>query len=331
MPTSAPGPFSVPDDLGDAWDEMIQRNRLIQALTDPDASAPIQDSTAVDQSSDGATSGDDLPVGDWMNVRNQQLAGGQANEVTEDPTSDEGSFPSPSADQDSVVQYAAGDDQLSGEAGTDTLSGIVSDLDGPIRDFLAKDANGKLLHPIGHPGFAESLIPIEGAGREALANYQEGHPILGTLNLGMAGLDATGIGEIGTDALKLGLRFGRSNTWNAVRKAAGKQGLLEAYQHGHHIVPRKFIPDWIPDALTNNWLNILPMKDQVIDGIEHTGTQIHRRLHGRAKVDGQILPKFSPLQQVQYGTKASTRALAGYLPGALVRTGVDAMFDDPDN
>jgi len=92
----------------------------------------------------------------------------------------------------------------------------------------------------------------------------------------------------------------------------------------------------VPDAVTNNWLNILPMKDQVIDGVQHTGTQVHRRIHGRAMVDGRFLPKFGPLQQLQYGTKKSTRAILGWVPETVGRMAGDGIVDglnsqDPDD
>jgi hypothetical protein len=215
-----------------------------------------------------------------------------------------------------------GDDELVGGAGNDTLSGadrIVDAVERPLGDFLAKDAQGRPLHPVGHPAFGESLIPVVGSGHEALADFQEGHPWLAAGNLGLAGLEAAGIGEVWSDAAKLGLRIGRSQTWNAVRKAALKDGFIDPFQPGHHIVQRQHIPGWVPDRFANNWLNILPMKDQVIDGVAHTGAQVHRRVHGRAVVNGQLMPRFTPLQQLQYGTKSSTRAVLGAVPETLGR------------
>ena len=221
-----------------------------------------------------------------------------------------------------------GADQLVGSAGDDTLSAtdrLVNAVERPIDNFLAKDAQGRPLHPIGHPGLGESLIPVVGSGHEALADLQEGHPWLAIGNGALAGLETVGVGDVASDVLKLGLRFGRSQTWNAVRKAALKKGLVDPFQPGHHIVQRRYIPNWVPDGVTNNWFNILPMKDQVIDGIAHTGTQVHRRIHGRATVNGELLPKFTPLQKLQYGTKSSTKAVLGWLPEAASRIGVDGI------
>jgi hypothetical protein len=209
---------------------------------------------------------------------------------------------------------------------------IVDAIERPIGDFLAKDAQGRPLHPVGHPGFGESLVPVLGAGHEAAADFQEGHPFLGAANLGLAGLEAAGIGDIWSDGAKLGLRIGRSKTWNAVRKVGLKEGLLEPFKPGHHIIPRKVIPNWVPDGLMNNWLNILPMKDQIIDGVQHTASQVHRRIHGRAMVNGEFLPKFTPIQQFQYGTKNSTRAILGWIPettGRMVGDWAADSLNDP--
>jgi hypothetical protein len=57
-------PFSVPDDLADEWDDMVQRNQALQAANEPlDASAD-----------DVAANGDDVPTADWMAQRTQQIA-----------------------------------------------------------------------------------------------------------------------------------------------------------------------------------------------------------------------------------------------------------------
>lgn len=238
------------------------------------------------------------------------------------------------SDTSDVISGGAGDDELNGNDCSDTVSladRVVDAARRPISDFIAKDANGRPLHPVGHPGLAESMVPVVGSAHEAAADFQEGHPVLGLGNAVLAGLETTGAWDIGTDALKL-VRFGRSNTWGAIRKVALKEGLLEPFNPGHHIVHRKDIPKWVPDFLTNNWLNILPMKDQVIDGVAHTGAQVHRRLHGRAQVGGELLPKFNPMQQLRYGTKKSTRALLGWLPetgGRIVGDGISDWLNDP--
>jgi hypothetical protein len=90
-------PFSVPDDLADGWDDMVRRNRLIQALNDPDGGgnagdappteAPVADygvSQANDQvgpvvRASDANDGADLETSDWMPWRALQVAQGAAS------------------------------------------------------------------------------------------------------------------------------------------------------------------------------------------------------------------------------------------------------------
>ena len=205
---------------------------------------------------------------------------------------------------------------------------VIAAVKDSYRRFRAKDANGKPIYLVGHPGFAESLVPVVGAGHEALADFQEGHPVAGAVNLGLAGWEASGVGTVASDVTKVGLRLGKSQTWGALRKVYGKAGLIEKFQPGHHMIPRSAFPDWVPDRVVHNWLNIKPMADDVVEGIEHTGSQIHRRTHGRANVGGEILPKFNVVQQLRYATKPSTRALLLGGPEAVVRTAADKFLEE---
>jgi hypothetical protein len=238
----------------------------------------------------------------------------------------------------STDDAAASDDLLVGSSDADQLIGGSGDDDlgqrfgatmkKGFQDFMAKDANGRPLHPMGHPGLAESIVPVVGSAHEAVADFQEGHPFLAAANVGLAGLELTGVGDVGSDLVKGGIRFGRSQTWNALRKAYGKEGLIDAFQPGHHIIERQHIPGWVPDRVANHWLNIKPMTDRVIDGVEHTGAQVHRRIHGRARVNGQLMPRFTPLQRLQYATKPSTRGLLGVAPETLGRVVGDGLADN---
>ncbi len=81
--------------------------------------------------------------------------------------------------------------------------------------------------PIGHPGFAESLIPVEGSGREALADLQEGH-YLGALGNGLlAATDVIPAKALGTLGAKVLVKTGAK----AVAEVAGK-GLLKDVTRG---------------------------------------------------------------------------------------------------
>lgn len=50
---------------------------------------------------------------------------------------------------------------------------------------------------VGHPGFAESLIPVWGSGREAVADFQEGDYAGAALNAGLAASDVFLAGAVG--------------------------------------------------------------------------------------------------------------------------------------
>jgi hypothetical protein len=77
MPANAAcGPFSVPDPLGDAWDEAMARNRLLQAPNDPLA---FGDGTVSPPPPDPGADGlndDGLPIDEWLARRAQQVSGG---------------------------------------------------------------------------------------------------------------------------------------------------------------------------------------------------------------------------------------------------------------
>ena len=305
------GPFSVPNPDGDDWDEMVRRNRLLQAANDPLFGAEDEGSSASDEFS--SLNDPTLPMDDWQNLRLRQL-----NDVQGASSSGMG---------EDTLAGGDGDDRIQGGDGLDRVGNAAATA---LQSFSAKDASGRPLHPIGHPGLAESMVPIWGSGREGLAYLQEGHPFLAAANLGLAGAELFGIGEIGSDVAKLGLRLGKSQTWGAVRKAALKQGLIDPFQPGHHIIPRKVIPKWVPDSMTNNWINIKPMADEVIEGVQHTGAQVHRRLHGRAMVNGQWMPEFNWFQKLRYGAKPSGAAALLEAPASVASGAVNKAIDQSD-
>src|SRR6185437_7255109 len=107
MAFNSPGePFSVPDPLAGDWDDMVRRNRLLQAQNDP---LSFEDADAMQPAPDplpDALNDDSLPFADWLTLRAQQLAGDPAARTTdsaltsansltpvnggEDPNTDEG-------------------------------------------------------------------------------------------------------------------------------------------------------------------------------------------------------------------------------------------------
>ena len=76
---------------------------------------------------------------------------------------------------------------------------------GDARNALASLQEAK---PIGKPGFAESLIPIWGSGREALADLQQGDYLGGAFNGALAVSDVVPVKALATAGAKVGLKLG---------------------------------------------------------------------------------------------------------------------------
>jgi hypothetical protein len=122
-----------------------------------------------------------------------------------------------------------------------------------------------------HPGVAESVVPVWGSGREAVADALEGDVVGAVVNTGLALSDLAP----GAYALKAGakgaVKLAGSHTWNATRKWMGKNGLLEAGQHGHHgIIPRNGWGKIVPDGIKNQPWNITATRN----------VEDHMRIHG---------------------------------------------------
>ncbi len=155
--------------------------------------------------------------------------------------------------------------------------------------------------PIGHPGIAESFIPVWGSGREALADLQEQDYGPAALNAALAVADLIpGEAVLGTLA-KGSLKKG-SQTWSAIRPWVGKRWNLEKFQEVHHWgIPQgrwgRNFPDWLKNSLWN--LKAMPSK------------AVHRRITG--KFGGE--PQFNSLEQFWHGTPAWWKAVLGSTTG----------------
>src|ERR1700740_1174844 len=111
----------------------------------------------------------------------------------------------------------------------------------------AAEAQERSHSSVGHPGFAESLIPVWGSGREAVADFQEGDYAGAALNgalaasdLFVAGSVAKGVAKGGMYALKASQSAAENPyAWKTVRKWMGDKGFLDSGQHGHHwLIPQ---------------------------------------------------------------------------------------------
>ena len=170
---------------------------------------------------------------------------------------------------------------------------------------------------VGHPSALESLAPIWGSGREALADLHDGD------YLGAAGNGAMAISDVvlakavvtalGKGALKLsGSHAWRSKPWDdvhGVRKWMGEKGHLKPGEHGHHgIIPQNGWGKVVPDYIKNQPWNI-----KGLDAVTHG------RIHGRYTVDGVKLPRFNPAERVWHGTPTWTKPAAAGVAGGTVR------------
>lgn len=155
----------------------------------------------------------------------------------------------------------------------------------------------------GHPGAAESLIPVWGSAREAIADGFEGDVAGATLNgalalsdLVVAGAVAKGVAKGAVFVAKEGTKRAAPYGWKGnVRKWMGEQGHLAPGQHGHHwAIPQnrwgKDVPDWIKNQPWN--IKAMP------------SPEVHWRIEHRVG----DLPRFNPAQRYWYGTPAGAKA-----------------------
>lgn len=142
-----------------------------------------------------------------------------------------------------------------------------------------------------HPGTAESLVPVWGSAREAIADYHEGDIVGAVANGALAVTDLSGQGYVLKSLAKGGLKVGGSHTWKKTREWMGHKGkgLLEEGQHGHHwLIPRNGWGKNVPDVIKNQPWNIKGMPNP----------QTHGRIHGpRAG-----LPQFNAVERYKVGT-----------------------------
>lgn len=180
-----------------------------------------------------------------------------------------------------------------------------------------------------HPGLAESLIPVWGSAREAVADYHDGD------YLGMVGNGVLAASDLipGTAVVKgvaKGVKYASyaktlknsENAWKwkqSVRPWMGhkKEKLLDKGQHGHHwaIPHQERWGKYVPDQIKNHPLNIMPMKSP----------EMHGRLHGPYKKQ----PPYNAVERYVHGTPTWVKVGQG---GAIGHggMGVKARTEDDE-
>lgn len=119
-----------------------------------------------------------------------------------------------------------------------------------------------------HPGVAESVVPVWGSAREAVADAYEGDVAGAALNGALAASDLFLAGAVVKGVGKGAFKVAGSHAWkgrDGVRAWMGEKGHLAPGQHGHHwAIPQNGWGKAVPDAVKNQPWNIKPMKDPAI-------------------------------------------------------------------
>jgi len=154
----------------------------------------------------------------------------------------------------------------------------------------------------GHPGTLESLAPVWGSAREALADYYDGHPVRALGDLALAASDVIPVKAATGMIAKGGLKVA-SKSWRYERRLIGKAGLAAKGQHVHHV----FIPqgEWgkaVPGQIKNMGWNLKPMES----------VAAHQKAHGHGL-------KYGPLQQFFHATPEGFQRTLGVLGGHVLQ------------
>lgn len=168
-----------------------------------------------------------------------------------------------------------------------------------------------------HPGLAESLIPVWGSAREAIADVHDGD-VYGAIGNGvLAATDLTGgwaaksmVKATLKAASKHGSKVGLSgravdpNLWRHARKRMGQNGYLEKGQDGHHwLIPQNGWGEGIPTAIKNQPWNIKPMPNS------EEGKALHGRITNAYTLKGVRKERFNALDRYIVGTPTWWKAV----------------------
>jgi len=161
------------------------------------------------------------------------------------------------------------------------------------------------------PGFVEGLIPVWGSGKQAVHDFETGHPYWGALNTAMAVTDIIPGAALAKDAAKVGVKglvkLAGSHTWGATRSWMGRRGWADyARQPFHHWLVRQngWLGKRLPKAIVNQPAMVYPLPMNVAKRLKVSPQQFHDRIHGH-RVDGR---RFNPAERLWYGTPPAARA-----------------------
>lgn len=153
----------------------------------------------------------------------------------------------------------------------------------------------------GHAGAVESFVPVWGSGREALADYYDGHPYRALADAALAATDVIPVKAAAGVVEKGGLKIA-SKSWAYQRKLMGKAGLAAKNQPVHHVfIPQKGWGKAIPAEIKNMGWNLKPMESAIA----------HQKAHGYGLTYG-------PLQQFFHATPEGFQRTLGVLGGHVL-------------
>ncbi|MEJ0027167.1 MAG: LysM peptidoglycan-binding domain-containing protein [Rhizomicrobium sp.] len=184
--------------------------------------------------------------------------------------------------------------------------GAVTPLAGNA--FALADGISSISFPsysIGHPGTAESFIPVWGSTREAIADYQDQNYAGAGLNIGLAISDGFLVKDIGTGIAKGAWKFG-GHSWSTTRTWLRNTGYIqkvgEVWDEGHHwLIPQNGWGKAWPNWLKNQPWNILSLDDPT-----------HLSVHGQGP------NAYNLLERLFYGTPRAAKTVLISTTGHII-------------
>ena len=184
-----------------------------------------------------------------------------------------------------------------------------------------------------HPELGESLLPVWGSAREAVADYYEGDYGGAAVNGLLAAADLIPGSALAKTAYKTARYGGKvlkttatdPTSWKNARRWMGKQGDLAKGQHGHHwlVEQNSWLGKHLPKGVTNAPWNIkgMPVDDPIV----------HRRIHGRARIPetNTWLPRYGAVERYVRGAPTGVHAAAGVTAAHQIGVGKRA-WDERD-
>jgi len=167
------------------------------------------------------------------------------------------------------------------------------------------------------PGFAESLIPVWGSGREAIHDFQVGKWGWGAFNTVLAVSDVflvkAALVDIGKVGIKGLVKVSGSHSWSATKSWMTRQGWREYRgQPFHHwmLEQNEGIGRNAPNWLKNQPWNLKGIPQSLAQRYGARPIDIHNAIHG----DSRVL-QFNQLQRLYYGTPDWLKPLGGSVLG----------------